>query len=185
MRGLLVVAVAAGVVAVRGARDAPSLVPPEREPAALARLAAWDPPAPATALGRAAARVWAAPMTLGGLALAAVTAGQWRREGDLLVVESVRGPVGRLFARRGFSAATLGHVVVAVRPPEPELLAHERSHTRQAERLGPLFGPLYLGLLAAYGYREHPLERAARRSAHAHTVEDVPSRGLARPQSSR
>lgn len=156
-------AVVAGIVAVRGRPDARPLVPLEREPAPLRRLAAWDPPGPSSPLGRVAARAWAAPMTLAGLVLGAASGGRWERDGDVLLVRVSRGPVHRLLASRGFVAATLGHVVLATRPLEAQLLAHERTHTRQAEHLGPLFGPAYLGLLALYGYRDHPFERAARR----------------------
>jgi hypothetical protein len=55
-------------------------------------------------------------------------------------------------------------VVVARGQPSAALLAHELVHTRQAERLGPFMAPVYLGLLARYGYLRHPMERAARRA---------------------
>ena len=65
----------------------------------------------------------------------------------------------------GFHAMTLGFVVVANVPVEGRLLAHERHHVRQAMAWGPLFLPTYLLLSAAFGYRRHPMERAARRAA--------------------
>ncbi|QBI18123.1 hypothetical protein ER308_00075 [Egibacter rhizosphaerae] len=170
-RAALALALAAAAVVTtvgrRGRRDAPSLLPLEHEPDMLARLARWDPSPPLTRSSRFAARAWAAPLTVAGLLAGASTRGRWRPHGDLVVVESARGALGQILAHRGFSAMTLGHVVVAVRPPEPRLLAHERVHVRQAERLGPLFGPAYLLLLLVYGYRAHPLERAAERSAWA------------------
>jgi hypothetical protein len=71
------------------------------------------------------------------------------------------GLAGRMLRWRGFSAATLGHAIVAVGEPSPSLLAHELTHVRQAERFGPLFAPLDLAALARYGYRHNPFERAA------------------------
>jgi len=45
------------------------------------------------------------------------------------------------------------------------LLAHERHHIRQYTRWGPFFIPVYLVLAIGFGYRRHPMERAARRAA--------------------
>jgi hypothetical protein len=56
-------------------------------------------------------------------------------------------------------------VVTTRSDPSPSLIAHELVHTRQAERFGVGFGPVYVGLLARYGYRQHPMERAARLGA--------------------
>lgn len=138
---------------------------PRWEPAALARLAAWQPARAETRLGQGASALWASPMTLLGLAAAATTGVPPRLTDDGFLVTGARGPVGALLRRRGFSATTLGHVVIATGVPSARLLAHERVHIRQAERLGPLFGPAYLTLLAVYGYRRHPMERAARLDA--------------------
>ncbi|MDP8931826.1 MAG: hypothetical protein M3O70_25470, partial [Actinomycetota bacterium] len=74
---------------------------------------------------------------------------------------------GAVLRSRGFDAGAFGHVIVAAGDPHDHLLAHELVHVRQAERLGPLMAPVYLGLLAVYGYARHPLERAARRAAHS------------------
>lgn len=138
------------------------LVPPSWEPAALTALARWVPSPPATAWGRALVRGWAAPLTLVGVTLAAVSGVRPRRHGDEWVAAPASGVFTALLARRGFVACTLGHVIVAAREPDEGLLAHERVHVRQAERLGPVMAPLYLGLMAVYGYARHPLERAAR-----------------------
>lgn len=138
------------------------VVAPAWEPAALTALARWVPSSPATPPRRALALAWAAPLTLAGLVLAAAS-GVWpRRRGDVWLAAPAGGVFTARFARRGFVACTLGHVIVAAREPDDRLLAHERVHTRQAERLGPLMAPVYLGLLAVYGYARHPLERAAR-----------------------
>lgn len=154
-----VAALAAGV----GAARRRLATAPEREPRPLAALAAWRPAAPARRLTRVAAYAWAAPVSLAG-AVAALAAGRPRvalRDG-VLVVSGVRGLTGRALRLRGFTAVTLGHVVLAREEPSPALLAHEAVHVRQAERLGALIAPVYLGLMAVYGYHRHPMERAAR-----------------------
>ena len=137
----------------------------EREPRALAALARWQPVRPATPLGRAGATLWAAPMSLGGLAVAAASPGRRALVDGALVTTEARGPVAGLLGRRGFRATTLGQVVLVRGNPSAALLAHELGHVRQAEHLGPAFAPLYLVLLVVYGYRAHPLERAARSAA--------------------
>jgi hypothetical protein len=60
---------------------------------------------------------------------------------------------------------TVGFVIVSNAPVEGALLAHERAHVRQSMVLGPLFIPAYLVLAVPFGYRRHPMERAARRAA--------------------
>lgn len=136
---------------------------PEGEGRALRALALWTPPAPRTPAGRVAAYAWAAPMTLAGLVLAAASGTGVSVENGVLLVRGARGPVGVYLRSRGFAATAWGHVVLT-RPHSPSeaLLAHELVHVRQAERLGALFAPLYLVLLARYGYARHPMERAAR-----------------------
>lgn len=135
--------------------------PPDPRP--LATLAGWRPAAPARPLRRAAAYAWAAPVSAAGL-LAALAGGRARlRVADgVVVLSGVRGLTGTALRLRGFTAITLGHVVLCRDEPSPALLAHELVHVRQAERFGVLLAPLYLGLLAVYGYRRHPMERAAR-----------------------
>lgn len=115
-------------------------------------------------VGRVLAVVWASPVTVAGL-LGAVLAGRRpRRAGGVLLVTGARGPFAAMLRSRRKSAATLGHVVITLGEPSAALLAHEMAHVRQVERLGPLFPLVYLALLAARGYRRHPLERAARRA---------------------
>lgn len=133
-----------------------------------ATMVARVPPSPTTPLGRVAAYAWAAPLTAAGAVLALLSGGRPAARDGVVVVAAARGPVGAMLSRRGFSATTLGHVVITVADePSAALLAHELAHTRQAERLGVAFGPLYVGLLARYGYRRHPMERAARQAAGA------------------
>jgi hypothetical protein len=60
---------------------------------------------------------------------------------------------------------TVGFVIVSRVPVEGTLLEHERAHVRQSMILGPLFIPAYLTLAVPFGYRRHPMERAARRAA--------------------
>lgn len=74
---------------------------------------------------------------------------------------SDRGLARRVLTRRGYSAITFGHVIVAAREPAPALLHHERRHVAQYRRLGLTFLPLYLRLLRRHGYAAHPLEREA------------------------
>lgn len=173
LRRLGAVAAAAAVAAgLLGARR--RLAETADEPRALAALATWRPAAPARRLSRVFAYLWAAPVTLAGLvAAAAGGGGRIALRDGMLVVSGVGGLTGRALRLRGFTAITLGHVVLAREEPSPALLAHEAVHVRQAERLGPLIAPVYLGLMAVYGYRRHPMERAARLAqaevgGHAH-----------------
>lgn len=148
-----------------GVRGAAHVAPPSWEPRVLTALASWEPARPRTPLGRALAYAWASPMTLAGL-LAGAASGTLPRPSDgVLLFAGARGLPRVFFGRRGFSAFTLGHVVVArTREPSAPLLVHEQVHVRQAERLGVLLAPLYLILDALYGYARNPLERAARRA---------------------
>ena len=95
--------------------------------------------------------LWAGPNTLLGLALGVVGvlfgATLRRHQG---VVEIFGGRIGAALARLpqplGFSAMTLGHVILAVdRSALVQLRQHEHVHVRQYERFGALFFPLYLG----------------------------------------
>jgi len=63
------------------------------------------------------------------------------------------------------TAMTVGFVIVAAVPVEGRLLVHERHHIRQYMAWGPFFIPVYLLLAIPFGYRRHPMERAARRAA--------------------
>lgn len=145
-------------------RSGAHVAPVDREPLLLQALASWEPALPRTRAGRVCAYLWAAPLTLAGL-LAAATAGVAPRLRDgVVVVAPAAGPPAWVLRRRGFSATTWGHVVLALIDPDPPLWAHELVHVRQAERLGPAMAPTYLLLLALYGYSRHPMERAARQA---------------------
>lgn len=116
---------------------------------------------------------WAAPYTAVGLLLGTVGllfGGRWRVEGGVL--EFMGGRLGRAVARLpqplGFSAMTLGHVILAVDGIALSgLRQHERVHVRQYERWGPLFLPAYLLSSAVQllrgrnPYRENHFERQA------------------------
>ena len=92
---------------------------------------------------------WAAPYTVLGVALgfvAVLCGGHWRTHRG--VIEVFGGGIGLgisgLPPVLGFSAMTLGHVILAVdRSALAELRAHERVHVRQYERWGLLFFPAY------------------------------------------
>lgn len=137
---------------------------PVWEPAALTALAAWEPAPPRTAVQRAAGLVWAAPLSAAGLVAGLCSLRRPVVREGVLLFRHARGLTAAALRRRGFAAAALGHVVVALGDPTPALLAHELVHVRQAERLGVLMAPAYLGMMLPYGYRRHPLERAARRA---------------------
>ena len=82
------------------------------------------------------------------------------RDGCFLYV-SDRGLARLILSRRGYSAITFGHVIVAARGPSPAIWRHELRHTHQYERVGLAFLPLYLLLYSRHGYGAHPLERDA------------------------
>jgi hypothetical protein len=110
--------------------------------------------------------LWAGPNSLVGLVGALTTRSRpvpWR---GVLLFEDARGGLARFLRWRGFAAITLGHVIVANRPLDDELLAHELAHVAQHERWGPLYYPAYL-LGSVLGYRRNPFERAASRAAAA------------------
>ena len=134
---------------------------PADEPAAMRRLATWTPAPPTGEFARLAAYTWAAPLTAAGLVLGAVAGTRPRVHEGALLFSHAGGLAARMLRWRRFSAATLGHVIIALDEPDPHLLAHELTHVRQAERFGPLFAPLYLLALLRYGYRRSPFERAA------------------------
>ena len=151
-------------------------LPPARPAGPLGeRLATWVPPVPATVPGRLAAALWAAPLTLPGIAIAVLSGARprWSDTHQCLVALGVGGPSGLALRSVGADANAIGAVVLCRRPDPPRsLLAHEVVHVRQAERLGPLLLVGYLWLAARYGYRDHPLERAARAGARASLAAD-------------
>ena len=129
------------------------------------RLQAWVPDPPQTPLTRLLGIIWASPITAAGLLAGAASAARPRLVQGVLLFAPARGVTGWMVRRRGFAAAGLGHVVIALDEPSTALLVHELAHVRQAERLGPLMAPTYLALLAVHGYQRHPMERAARLAA--------------------
>lgn len=149
--------------------SAAAQLPPRRpQPRWAEHLSSWVPPRPATSAGRAVAAVWSGPLTLVGLTLGLLggVRPRWDPELACFVVRGVHGPSRVALGAVGASANTVGLVVLSPGPaPDPLLLAHEAVHARQAERLGPLLLPLYVFLSARFGYRDNPLERAARLGA--------------------
>jgi hypothetical protein len=107
-------------------------------------------------------------LLLGALGLA--LGGRWRKH--LGVLEFFGGRLGSALARLpeplGFSAMTLGHVILAIdRSALAQLRHHEHVHVRQYERWGPFFVPAYLLssllqlLRGRNPYRENHFERQA------------------------
>ena len=109
--------------------------------------------------------VWSLPNTLLGLALGALTFQTPRILGGAIVFDRSERGLTWLLARMHRTAMTVGFVILSARPLEGRLLAHERHHVRQSMVWGPLFVPVYLGLAIPFGYRRHPMERAARRAS--------------------
>jgi hypothetical protein len=108
---------------------------------------------------------WTLPNTLLGLVAGALTFQLPRLDGALLIFDRTPRGLTRLLPRLGRSAMTVGFVIVSAAPVEGRLLAHERHHVRQYMAWGPLFVPVYLLLAIPFGYRRHPMERAAERAA--------------------
>jgi hypothetical protein len=152
---------AAGVLLWRLRPETAPAQAPVDEPEIVSRLATWSPAPPGGSLARLAGYAWAAPLTAAGLLLGALSGARPHLHEGALVFADARGLAGHMLRWRGFSAATLGHAIVAVGQPSASLLAHELTHVRQAERFGPFFAPLYLAALVRYGYRHNPFERAA------------------------
>jgi hypothetical protein len=145
-----------------------------------ARLAQWVPEPPTTSAGRLAAGAWAAPLTAVGIALALASGAEprWDPEWRCYVTRGVRGPSAYALRAVGADANAIGQVVLSRRgDPQPILLAHEAVHVRQAERLGPMLFVLYVWFGARYGYRDHPLERAARLGARRALAAPAPAPG--------
>jgi hypothetical protein len=109
--------------------------------------------------------VWSLPNTLIGLVLGGLSFTKPRLVGGAVVFEGRPRGVTWILARMHRSAMTVGFVIVSNRPLDATLLAHERAHVRQSMVLGPLFIPAYFALAVPFGYRRHPMERAARRAA--------------------
>jgi hypothetical protein len=111
--------------------------------------------------------LWTLPNTLIGLVLGLLTFQAPHVHHGIILFD--RHPRGwSLVVRRfGYSAQTLGFVMVGAEPIEGVLFDHEREHVRQYCRWGPLFLPVYGVLFLGYGYRRHPFEVAATRRAAA------------------
>lgn len=108
---------------------------------------------------------WTLPNTLLGLVAGAFTFQLPRRDGAVLIFDRVPRGLTALLPHLGRSAMTVGFVIVSSVRVEGRLLAHERHHVRQYMAWGPLFLPVYLLLAIPFGYRRHPMERAAERAA--------------------
>jgi hypothetical protein len=147
----------------------------ERAPAAphapaSAFIASWVPAPPRTLVGQWAAMAWSAPLTAVGIVVALASGARpyWDADRRCMVATGVGGPSGLALRLVGAGANTVGQVVLCRSDdPSPALLDHEAVHVRQGERLGPLLVPTYLWLNALHGYRDNPLEHAARRGARS------------------
>jgi hypothetical protein len=149
---------------------------------AVALLAGWVPAPPRTLTGQWAATLWSSPLTAIGLTVAAVSGARPRWDADrrCLIATGVGGPSSAALRLVGAGANTIGQVVLCRSDaPSRALLDHEAVHVRQAERLGPLLVPLYLWSNAIRGYRDNPLEHAARRGARAAAIDPAAEAGSA------
>jgi hypothetical protein len=108
---------------------------------------------------------WTLPNTLLGLLLGLLTFQLPRAHGGAIVFDHVPRGLTRILLALHRTAMTVGFVIVGAVPIEGRLLAHERHHVRQYMAWGPFFIPAYLLLAIPFGYRRHPMERAARRAA--------------------
>jgi hypothetical protein len=138
------------------------------QPGVMAALATWLPTPPRTGAGRWATTLWSAPLSAVGLgvALASGAIPRWDPERRCFVATGVGGPSGAALRLVGAGANTVGQVVLCRSDaPSAALLDHEAMHVRQAERLGLLLVPTYLWCNAIRGYRDNPLEHAARLGA--------------------
>jgi hypothetical protein len=109
--------------------------------------------------------VWSLPNTAIGLVLGALSFVRPRIHDGVVVFEGPPRGVTWILSKMDRAAMTVGFVIVSNVPVDGTLLAHERAHVRQSMALGPLFVPAYVLLAIAFGYRRHPMERAARRAA--------------------
>jgi hypothetical protein len=109
--------------------------------------------------------VWTLPNTLLGLIAGLLTFQTPRVAGGALVFDRTPRGLTWLMLCMGRVAMTVGYVIVSARPLEGTLLAHEQHHVAQYRAWGPLFIPVYLLIAIVRGYRRHPFEVAARRTA--------------------
>lgn len=132
-----------------------------------ASVCTWQPP-PLPPARRRVALLWSSPATLVGLGLAVAGGSRpaWHPDVGAFVATGVGGVSGWVLEQAGMGANTLGHTIISRHDHlSDRLLAHESVHVRQFERLGLFLYPLYLWYSARYGYRDNPLEVAARRGA--------------------
>lgn len=156
-----------------GSSPDPHMVSRLDEPIWARDLGAWIPAKP-RGWRQYLAYVWASPITLVGSLIGA------SQKGTLVVTDGVaqwRGLSG-WFANRlkaqGSTAITFGHSQLYLdATPSAQLQRHEMVHTRQAERFGLTFGPLYWWCQLAFGYGRNPLEKAARRGAREDSGSDT------------
>jgi hypothetical protein len=162
--------------------------------APMSRSSPSSPSSPAPSPSRHSAKlvgllrvVWVAPVSVFALPLLplALWRAQWRWVNGVLEISSpalawfLRGPWFRALSGGvggagglGFSAATIGHVIVARdQSCLDSCRTHEHVHVRQSERWGPLFPLAYIaaGLMAAWRerrwsayYWDNPFEQEAR-----------------------
>jgi hypothetical protein len=109
--------------------------------------------------------MWSLPNTLIGLILGVLSFVRPRIANGVVIFEGPPRGVTWILSKMHRTAMTVGFVIVSIVPVEGSLLVHERAHVRQSMALGPLFIPAYVALAVPFGYRRHPLERAARRAA--------------------
>ena len=141
------------------------------------QAARWELPP----LLRLARYAWAAPTTMVGLLagmLTLCTGGRAQVESG--AIEFYGGFARWLAKKWGFSAMTLGHVIIG---QDPFCLAccrkHEQAHVRQVERWGGLFIPVYLlaSVVAWWRggdyYRDNYFERDARRACGEEDAEPL------------
>jgi hypothetical protein len=113
--------------------------------------------------------LWAAPTTLVGLLFAILGGARPYAVRPALTLHFIPWgrwtPWGLFFGAGHFAATTFGHVTVIARHAAENrvTIRHERQHTLQCWRWGPLFLPIYLAQWAAHGFRYSriPLEHAA------------------------
>lgn len=119
-------------------------------------------------VARVAAYAWAGPTTLLGIAISLASFALPRRRGEVLLCRSGRGFARWFLTRRGYSAITLGHVIVLTPEAPADILLHEMVHVRQTERWGVFFIPVYLLAMVAqwlrgrHPYWDNPFEKEAR-----------------------
>jgi len=109
--------------------------------------------------------LWTLPNTILGLLLGTLTFQLPRLQGAAIVFDRAPRGLTRAMLSLDRAAMTIGFVIVSGVPVQGRLLAHELEHVKQYMAWGPFFVPVYLLLAVPYGYRRHPMERAARRAA--------------------